>query len=100
MRARLRYAADDVVRNVKRQQENREQGRDDQDCALLHSVLLVFDSAPVESERAQHRGAALPCDEHDVRARADVVRRIEAEESRLGLVNSFPGTCRVVAYRR
>src|SRR5205823_9290708 len=43
---------DDVVRNVKRQQEDREQRRDDQDCVLLHSMLPVFDSALVESERA------------------------------------------------
>src|SRR5438445_7238347 len=58
----LRYPTDDVVRNVERQQEDREQRRDDQDCVLLHSILPVFDSARVESELAQRRESAhLPC---------------------------------------
>jgi hypothetical protein len=43
---------------VKRQQEDREQRRDDQDCVLLHSILPVFDSALVESELAQRRRSA------------------------------------------
>jgi hypothetical protein len=46
----------------------------------------------VESELVQRRRSALPGDEHDVRAPADVVRGIDAGESRLGLVNNFPGT--------
>src|SRR5204863_5230464 len=56
------YTTDDVVRNGIGQQEDREQRRDDQDCVLLHSILLVFDVALVESELAQRRRSAhLPC---------------------------------------
>jgi hypothetical protein len=59
---------------------------------LLHSILLVFDSARVESDLAQCRRSALPCGEQDVRAPADVLGGIDAGESRLGPVNNFPGT--------
>jgi hypothetical protein len=43
---------DDVVRNVKRQQEDREQRRDNQDCVLLRSILHGLVSSRVAVHRS------------------------------------------------
>src|SRR5260221_7818721 len=56
----LRYPTDDVVRHVQRQQEDREQRRDDQDCVVLHSILPGSPTcAPTEWRHAYARTTSL-----------------------------------------
>src|SRR6476646_10109397 len=97
------FPADDVVRDVKRQQQDREQRRDDQDYVVLHSMLCVR-FALVESDLAQRRQSVrLPCGPSSrawrhtcartssLRRRADLRGRTAA---------TFAGTVEVVAADR